>query len=199
MSKKKRIIVITDGDEYARKTLDYLANELGGTCLSYLSDNPTVVTPDKVIRAVLKAKEEPVYVLIDDAGIPGVGAGEKVLLALKDHPDIDIIGAIAVAAHTKNMEWTRFSFAIDRYGQLTANGVDKEGVSIPEIGRINGDTVYSLDQLDLPIVIAIGDIGKMHGNDDLKKGSPITRKAIELILERGEQFGSIKRKSPSTE
>jgi stage V sporulation protein AE len=185
MSQQKNIIVITDGDEYARKTLDYLANEIGGTCLSYLSDNPTIASPDEVIQAVLKAREEPVYVLIDDAGIPGVGAGEKILIALEDHPSIHILGAIAVAAHTKNMEWSRFTFAIDRNGELTSNGVDKEGVPIPEIGRINGDTVYSLDQLDLPIVIAIGDIGKMQGKDDLKKGSPITRKAIEMILERG--------------
>lgn len=30
-----------------------------------------------------------------------------------------------------------------------------------ETGRINGDTVYCLDQLDVPIIVGIGDIGKM--------------------------------------
>ena len=182
---KKRVIIITDGDEYAKKTLDYLVEQIGGTCLSYLSDNPTQATPDEVKQAVHLCKEEPVYVLIDDAGVYGVGSGEAILVALAKDPQVEIIGAIAVAAHTKNMEWSRFTFAIDQHGELIPNGVDKEGVRLPEVGRINGDTIYSLDQLDLPIVIAIGDIGKMHGKDDIKKGSPITRKAIEIILERG--------------
>ncbi|WP_226034630.1 stage V sporulation protein AE [Aquibacillus saliphilus] len=185
MAKRKKVIIITDGDKYAKRTLDYLATQIGGTCLSYLSDNPTSVTSGQVVRAVHNAKSEPVYVLIDDAGVTGVGAGEKVLLALHNDSSTEIIGAIAVAAHTKNMEWTRFTLAIDNDGELIPNGVDKEGVPIPDLGRINGDTVYSLDQLQLPIVIAIGDIGKMYGKDDIKKGSPITRKAIELILERG--------------
>ncbi|SDJ66418.1 stage V sporulation protein AE [Sediminibacillus albus] len=185
MQKKKKVIVITDGDTYARKTIDFLAGQIGGTCLAYLSDNPTHASAGEVIAAVLKAKEEPVYVLIDDAGATGPGAGEKILLEISRHPEIAIIGAVAVAAHTKNIEWTRFTLAIDQDGQLTANGISKEGIPIPEIGRINGDTIYSLDQLEIPIVIAIGDIGKMQGKDDLKKGSPITRKAIEIILERG--------------
>ena len=49
---------------------------------------------------------------------------------------------------------------------------------------MNGDTVYCLDQLDVPIIVGIGDIGKMNRKDDVEKGSPITMKAVELILER---------------
>ena len=45
-------------------------------------------------------------------------------------------------------------------------------------------TVYCLDQLDVPIIVGIGDIGKMNRKDDVEKGSPITMKAVELILER---------------
>ncbi|MCT2537441.1 stage V sporulation protein AE [Aquibacillus koreensis] len=185
MNNSKKVIVVTDGDEYARKTLDYLAKELGGTCLSYLSDNPTQASSEEIQKAIYRAKEEPVYVLLDDAGILGVGAGEKILLDLANDPDIEVIGAIAVAAHTKNTEWSRFTFAIDLNGELIPYGVDKQGVRLPELGRINGDTVYSLDQIDIPIVIAIGDIGKMQGKDDVKKGSPITRQALEIIMERG--------------
>ncbi|MBM7569771.1 stage V sporulation protein AE [Aquibacillus albus] len=185
MAEMKKVIIITDGDEYARKTLDFLANELGGTCLSYLADNPSKVSPEEVKQAIFDATEQPIYVMIDDAGVLGVGYGEKILLALADDPQIEIIGAVAVAAHTCNMEWSRFTFAIDSNGELIPNGVDKEGVLIPEVGRMSGDTVYLLDRLDLPLVIAIGDIGKMQGKDDISKGSPITRKAIEIILERG--------------
>jgi stage V sporulation protein AE len=50
--------------------------------------------------------------------------------------------------------------------------------------KMSGDTVYCLDSLDLPLVVGIGDIGKMGRKDDLSKGSPITMKAVELILER---------------
>ncbi|WP_077621674.1 stage V sporulation protein AE [Sediminibacillus massiliensis] len=185
MEEPKKVIVITDGDAYARKTIDYLSKQLGGTCLAYLSDNPTHASSYQVIKAVLRAKKEPVYVLIDDAGATGVGAGERILLDMAEHPGIKIIGAIAVAAHTKNAEWSRFTFAIDQDGELIPNGISKEGIPIPEVGRINGDTVYVLDQLDLPLIIAIGDIGKMQGKDDIAIGSPITRKAIEIIMERG--------------
>lgn len=185
MNNRKQVIVITDGDEYARKTMDYLAPLFGGTCLSHLSDNPTKASSKQVMEAVKSAPSDLVFVLVDDAGWHGIGAGEHILIDMYKDSTIKIIGAIAVASHTKNLEWTRFTFAIDNEGNLTANGVDKEGIPIEDVGRINGDTVYALDQVDLPIVVAIGDIGKMYGRDDIKKGSPITRKAIELILERG--------------
>ncbi|GGD00069.1 stage V sporulation protein AE [Pontibacillus salipaludis] len=183
----KKVIVITDGDEYARKAIDYLAGEVGGTSLAQYSANPTTASSEEIIKAVNRAKEEPVYVLLDDAGIQGVGPGERVLLDLAKESSITIIGAIAVASHTRYREWSRFTFAIDRKGEIVAQGVDKEGEREMEIGRISGDTVYSLDELDIPTVVAIGDIGKMYGQDDLKKGVPITRKAIELILERADE------------
>ncbi|KGX83168.1 stage V sporulation protein SpoVABEA [Pontibacillus marinus] len=185
----KRVIVITDGDAYARNALDYLAKRIGGTCLTDLAANPTTATKDEMLKAIQRADEEPIYVLFDDAGVPGVGMGEEVLVDLAKEPEIEIIGAIAVASHTRSLEWSRFDFAIDGEGQLVPNGVDKEGVPEMEIGRISGDTVYCLDQLDIPTIVAIGDIGKMRGNDDIDKGAPITRKAIELILERADVNG----------
>ncbi len=185
----KNVIVITDGDAYARNAIDYLAKRIGGTCLTDLAGNPTQVTKDDLLQAIKVAEEEPIYVLFDDAGVPGVGLGEKVLVELAKEPYVDIIGAIAVASHTRSLEWSRFDFAIDGEGELVPYGVDKEGVPEMEIGRISGDTVYCLDQLDIPTIVAIGDIGKMRGKDDLDKGAPITRKAIELILERADANG----------
>lgn len=181
----KQVIIITDGDQYAQQAIDYIAKTLGGTSLSQFAGNPSVYKSRDIIQAVYEARENPIYVLVDDAGVFGIGSGEEMILALVNDPIITIIGVIAVAAHTKNMEWSRVLLSIDQDGQIIEHGVDKEGVGISEVGRINGDTVYVLDQLDLPNVIAIGDIGKMHGFDDKKKGYPITRKAIELILERG--------------
>lgn len=44
--------------------------------------------------------------------------------------------------------------------------------------------MYSLDQLDVPIIVGIGDIGKMGKQDHYSKGAPITKKAVQLVLER---------------
>jgi len=185
----KRVIVVTDGDAYARNALEYLAKRIGGTCLTHLAGNPTTATKDEMLYAIQGAEQEPIYVLFDDAGVPGVGLGEQVLVELANEPIVDIIGAIAVASHTRSLEWSRFDFAIDGGGELVPYGVDKEGVPEMEIGRISGDTVYCLDHLEIPTIVAIGDIGKMRGQDDIEKGAPITRKAIELILERAEANG----------
>ena len=67
---------------------------------------------------------------------------------------------------------------------LTEYGVDKFGLPDGEIGRISGDTIYCLDDLNVPVIVGVGDIGKMCGNDEWERGSPITKKAIQLILER---------------
>ncbi|WP_117169312.1 stage V sporulation protein AE [Paraliobacillus sediminis] len=181
----KQVIIITDGDQYAQQAIDYIAKTLGGTSLSEFAGNPSAYKPRDIIQAVYQAKKNPVFVLVDDAGVFGIGSGEETILALANDPIITILGVVAVAAHSKNMEWSRVTLSIDQEGQIIEHGVDKEGVPVSEVGRINGDTVYILDQMDLPNVIAIGDIGKMHGYDDKSKGYPITLKAIELILERG--------------
>jgi stage V sporulation protein AE len=184
MNKMKRVILITDGDAYAKRTIDYLAHKIGGTSLSYLADNPMTADESAIKAAIQAAPQEPVYVLLDDGGVPGVGSGEKILQSIAADPEINIIGALAVAAHTQNREWSRVSFSIDQDGELQPFGVDKEGVITDELGRINGDTIYLLDQLDLPIVVAIGDIGKMRGKDRIEIGSPITAQALRIILER---------------
>ncbi|MEG3070546.1 MAG: stage V sporulation protein AE [Candidatus Syntrophopropionicum ammoniitolerans] len=36
---------------------------------------------------------------------------------------------------------------------------------------LRGDTVEIVDQLNIPLIIGIGDIGKMNGADDVKKGA----------------------------
>ena len=34
MDHRRRVILITDGDEYARKSLEIVAKEIGGRCIS---------------------------------------------------------------------------------------------------------------------------------------------------------------------
>lgn len=181
---KRRVILVTDGDEYARKNVELAAQAVGGRCISRSQGNPTALTGKEIVELILQAKRDPVFVMFDDAGFYGVGQGETAMKYVATHPQIDVLGAIAVASRTSYREWTKVDVSIDRFGQLTPFGVDKNGLPDLTEGRINGDTVYSLEELNVPIVVAIGDIGKMAGRDDHKIGAPITRKAVEIILER---------------
>ncbi|MBB5323496.1 stage V sporulation protein AE [Anoxybacillus tepidamans] len=188
--KKRRVIVVTDGDEFAWRTIQQIAKEVGGRCISRSRGNPSALTGKQLVSIILQTPHDPVFVMFDDCGAIGEGAGEQALKYVATHEQIDVIGAIAVASNTHQREWTKVDVCIDRDGQLTEYGVDKEGIRELEIGRINGDTVYCLEQLNIPIVVGIGDIGKMGYRDHIKYGSPITKKAVELILERSGEFGS---------
>jgi len=184
MSIRRRVILVTDGDEYAKKAVEHVAQEIGGRCISSSHGNPSTLTGQEIVNLIKKAPHDPVLVMFDDSGIVGEGAGESALKYVALHKDIEILGVIAVAARSRHEEWTRVDISIDRDGELTPYGVDKFGIPELEIGRINGDTVYCLDELDVPIIVGVGDIGKMARLDSYKLGSPITKKAVELILER---------------
>ena len=184
MRGKRKVIIVTDGDEYAKRTVEFVAREIGGRCISVSQGNPTVIGGPELVKLISQTPRDPVLIMVDDSGYIGEGAGEHVMKYLAKHPDIDILGVIAVASKTKHSEWTKVDVCIDRDGNLTGNGVDKFGVPEMERGIINGDTVYSIDSLNVPIVVGIGDIGKMAAKDRIEIGSPITKMAVELILER---------------
>ena len=184
MSIQRRVILITDGDEYAKRAVEHVAKEIGGRCITSSYGNPSKLTGPELVRLIKKAPHDPVLVMFDDSGIVGEGVGETALKYVATHKDIEVLGAIAVAARSRDEEWTRVDVSIDRDGVLTPYGVDKYGIQELEIGRINGDTVYCLDELNIPIVVGVGDIGKMARHDSYKFGAPITKKAVELILER---------------
>ncbi|WKB37100.1 stage V sporulation protein AE [Terrilactibacillus sp. S3-3] len=180
----KKVILVTDGDKYAREALELAAEKLGLFCLSQSSGNPSPLSGEAIVRLIHETPADPVLVMFDDSGFAGRGAGEQGMEYVARHPDIDVLGAIAVASKSGNHEWTRVDVSIDQTGELTEFGVDKEGLPDLEMGRIAGDTVYVLDQLSLPILVGIGDIGKMRGIDAVENDVPITTAAIRLILER---------------
>ncbi|TXC93349.1 stage V sporulation protein AE [Metabacillus litoralis] len=184
MTKKRRVILVTDGDEYAARTIQHVAANIGGRAISQSQGNPTTLTGSQIVQLILKAKNDPVFVMFDDCGLLGEGAGEIALKYVAEHSEIEVLGIIAVASKTHQTEWAKVDVSIDRFGELTEYGVDKSGLKDLELGRISGDTVYCLDQLNVPIIVGIGDIGKMARKDSVKNGCPITLKAVELILER---------------
>lgn len=184
MEERRQVILITDGDDYARRTIEKVAKDIGGRCISMSHGNPSHLTGPEIVKHIKKAANDPVLVMFDDSGFMGEGAGEKALKYVANHQDINVLGVIAVASNTHQHEWTRVDVCIDREGNLTPFGVDKHGLPDLEIGRMNGDTVYCLDELNIPIIVGIGDIGKMSKHDHIDNGSPITKKAVEIIIER---------------
>jgi stage V sporulation protein AE len=190
---KKRVIFITDGDLYALRVVEHAASMIGGRCISQSWGNPSKKSGEVLVEMIRNTPHDPVLVMFDDCGFRGEGPGEHAMRYIHKQNDIDVIGAVAVASKTHFAEWTKVHCSIDRYGELTEFGIDKSGLPDLETGRINGDTVYILDELNLPFVIGIGDIGKMSGFDSVEKGAPITVKAIKLILERSDFNESNKR------
>jgi stage V sporulation protein AE len=181
---KRKVILVTDGDEYANCAIKHAAKKVGGRCISQSAGNPTKLSGEEMVKLVHSAPNDPVFLMFDDSGITGEGSGERAMKYVAGHPDIEVLGVVAVAARTRHNEWARVDVSIDREGNLTEYGVDKNGLPDIEIGRINGDTVYVLDEIDVPNVIGVGDIGKMARYDSVKSGCPITMQAVELILER---------------
>ncbi len=183
---KRRVILITDGDQYAKEAVEEAGRQLGCETLTLSAGNPSPLKGPELVKEILKCKKDPILVMFDDSGFSGVGEGEKSLQYVATHPQIQPLGAIAVASNSNAQEWTHVDLSIDRFGNLTPYGVDKEGLPEFERGRVLGDTVYSLDHLNLPLVIGVGDLGKLRGVDEAANGSPITKKAIEIILERSD-------------
>lgn len=181
---KKKVIFITDGDQYAHEAVQQVARNIGGRCISQSQGNPTPLTGEEITCLIQQTPYDPVLVMVDDGGFRGEGPGEKVMRYISEQADIQVLGAIATASNTNFREWTKVDVSIDRGGELTVFGVDKNGVGDIEPYRIDGDTVYVLDELDLPVVVGVGDIGKMDGQDTAEKGFPITNQAVDVILER---------------
>ncbi|WZY01239.1 stage V sporulation protein AE [Bacillus sp. FSL W7-1360] len=180
----RQVIFVTDGDLSAKGVLEWLAPQMDCYCICASSGNPSTIDEQQLLKAIQEAPDVPILVMFDDCGCLNEGPGERNMRFLANHPDIQVLGALAVAAQTHAWEWTHVDVSVDRFGHLTAYGVDKEGLADLEVGRINGDTVSVLDDLQLPIVVGIGDIGKMARFDDVGRGAPVTRQAISLILER---------------
>ncbi|WP_280768302.1 stage V sporulation protein AE [Salipaludibacillus daqingensis] len=184
MTARKKVIFITDGDDSAVNAVKVAADTLQCYFLSLSKGNPSFVKTEVLIKKIMEAPLEPVIILFDDAGFPGTGPGEKRMKEVANSPFIYVLGIIAVAAHSDTNDWTNVDICVDRFGEITEYGVDKAGIKETVVKRIRGDTVDLLNVHDEPIIIGIGDVGKMGGFDDFEVGAPITKKAIQIIMER---------------
>jgi stage V sporulation protein AE len=190
---KVRVILITDGDLVAQHVVEEIAASLGLRCISASGGNPTPISGEEIVRLLKTVPHDPVLVMFDDRGRRDKGKGEIAMEFVASHPDIDVLGAVAVASNTTGIDGIEADACITSGGDVVRQPVNKNG-SIKSTCRdhpvITGDTVDVLNQVDIPVVIGVGDIGKMDKADDIERGAPVTKKAIEEILKRsGIKYG----------
>ncbi len=196
---RRKVILVTDGDHVAQKVVETVAKELGGRCISLSAGNPTPLRGSQMVELIKMAPHDPVIVMFDDNGDFGRGRGEQAIEYVVKHPDIEVIGAIAVASNTQFVQGAKVAYSVDNHGQIVEEAVDKYGYADEGLKhRIYGDTVDILNALQVKNVIGIGDIGKMDGKDSLQNGCPITRIAIQWILKRSEAHDASNGKAPSS-
>ncbi|HYE83676.1 MAG TPA: stage V sporulation protein AE [Clostridia bacterium] len=182
-NEKKRIILVTDGDGIARKAVETAALRIGGRCISKSAGNPTPMSGQSILNLIKQTPYDPVIVMVDDKGHTGMGKGEMALSEIAKSPEVEILGVIAVASNTEGVKGVSIDFSITKDGNIIENTVDKYG-NKAEGRKINGDTVDILDTIDVPVIVGVGDPGKMNGRDCCDKGAPIITKAMKEIIER---------------
>ncbi|WP_371370821.1 stage V sporulation protein AE [Sporomusa aerivorans] len=195
LEKKIRVILVTDGDRVAQQAVENIGASLGLRCISASAGNPTPISGKQIVELLKTVPYDPVLVMFDDKGRQEKAEGEQALEYVANHPDIEVLGAVAVASNTTGISGVQADACIDCQGHLTDVSVDKKGEVKPKSGcsckpTITGDTVDVLNDIEVPVIIGVGDIGKMDKHDDLSRGAPVTRKAIEEILKRsGVNYG----------
>ncbi|MCY0902675.1 MAG: stage V sporulation protein AE [Firmicutes bacterium] len=180
----RRVILVTDGDEVARRALEQAAASLGARIISRSAGNPTPISAGAICDYVLQAAHDPVIVMLDDNGAGGRGPGERALEVIMKHPRLRVIGILAVASNTSHTRGARVDFSIDRHGHIVDAGVNKHGYKHRSPRKmVYGDTVDILRKWNRPVLVGIGDIGKMKGLDDLHHCVRVTTEALRLVIE----------------
>ena len=190
MSVQRKVILVTDGDRIAKEAVETAARNIGARCISDSWGNPTKLSGKAIVNRILKTPFDPVVIMVDDRGQRGEGAGESVIRYVANHPAIKVLGVLAVASNTEKTDSIDVEQSITNHGVLVKAPVDKNGYRCAREYGLRGDTVEILKDLDIPVVIGIGDIGKMHGADDVLRGAPITTKALQQVLNRSGYCGS---------
>lgn len=180
---EKKVILITDGDIIAKGAVEKAAYNIKGRSISRSSGNPTPIGSEEIIEHVKSTPYDPVLIMVDDIGNPGYGKGEKVLNDILESKEVKVLGIIAVASNTEGVSGVKVDFSIDYLGNIVENAVNKDGVET-DTKILYGDTVDIVNKYKIPLVVGIGDIGKMNGYDNNTIGSPILTKAVTEILKR---------------
>jgi len=179
----RQVILVTDGDVIAQKAVERAAMNIGGRCISRSAGNPTPISGSEIIELIKSAKNDPVVIMVDDIGNPGFGKGEKALSEIIMSDEISVLGVVAVASNTEGVSGVKVDFSIDYKGNVVENAVNKDGLET-KTKVLYGDTVDIINKFSIPIVVGIGDIGKMQGKDNEAIGAPIITRALKEILKK---------------
>jgi len=180
---KRNIIIVTDGDDVAKSAVEHATVSIGGRCISLSAGNPTILSGEEILALIKIAKYDPVVIMVDDRGNKGKGKGEEALEEVIQSDNVKVLGVIAVASNGKEKCGMEVNFSIDKNGSKIENAVDKYGNEL-DIKLISGDTVSIIKKYKayIPIIIGIGDPGKMDKKDDISIGAPITTLALKEII-----------------
>jgi stage V sporulation protein AE len=166
---QKVVIVITDGDHKAAKIVANVARRIDAHFVALSEGNPTLSSPNRILKEVKGSHAEIVLVMADDAGYSGEGLGENLIDDLARSGLLSAV--IAVASDTRDVEGVFVDESVTRKGQVTNHAVDKRG--FPRRGKVlRGDTVDVLNRIHVP-VIGVGDLGK----------SPSGHRSEQILLE----------------
>lgn len=180
---KKRVIIVTDGDRTAQGAVEKAAVNVGGRTISASGGNPTPLSAKELVEMILEAPKEPVLVMVDDSGKRDKGQGEQVLEELVHDERLNVLGVVAVASNTDKVEGIATDVSVTREGKRVHGPVDKDGNPEPEGQyKVEGDTVDVLNRLDIPVIVGVGDLGKMDDADLLEEGARITTEAVQEVL-----------------
>lgn len=187
----REVIVVTDGDMVAKDAVEEATKNIGGRCISLSAGNPTILDGNEIIELIKVAEHDPVVVMVDDRGKNGMGKGEEALMILLQSNDIKILGLIAVASNGKDMNGVKVDFSIDSNGNKIENAVDKCGQEV-DLKEISGDTISIINKLRdrVPLIVGIGDPGKMDCKDKAYIGAPVTTKALEKIINHSKKVST---------
>lgn len=182
MVERRQVILVTDGDDAARAALQVAARRIRARIISKSAGNPTPLSGVELVRLIEQTPHGPVIVMLDDNGDGNQGGGEQALQVLLAHPNIDVIGVLAVASNTSSVRGVPVDFSVDQRARRVETGVNKDGFAVKHY-MVYGDTVDALRNLDAPVIVGVGDIGKMGGRDAALRGAPVTTKALRLLLD----------------
>ncbi|MGI6113638.1 MAG: stage V sporulation protein AE [Mahellales bacterium] len=180
---KRKVIIVTDGDMVAKGAVEQATKNINGRCISSSAGNPTNHSGEYIKEQIKKASHDPVVVMVDDRGVLGHGKGEAVIDSICNDSDIEVLGVVAVASNMEKGEPVTIDASVTNTGQVVNQAVDKNGNKRDE-NICYGDTLSILKDLNIPLIICIGDPGKMDYKDEVSKGAPITTKALKEILVR---------------
>lgn len=183
--KKQKVILVTDGDKTAEKAIDIASNKLGLEVVSQSAGNPTPCSGEELLKIAGDKTKDPVVLMFDDQGDLEYGVGEQALETVASSDEIELLGILAVASNSKDVEGISPECSITKEGQIINRPVTKNGDSeIDGHTILEGDTVDIINDFEGALVVGVGDIGKMDGLDSVEFGAPITTKALEEILKR---------------